>query len=212
MNILESIVEERRRDVDRAREKTSEAMLRARAAARTHHGLRERLGAGDCPHVIAEMKQASPSAGLLRKDYDPAAIAARYEAAGACGISVLTEPRHFLGSADHLVAARGACALPILRKDFLCDPYQVLEAAAWGADVVLVILAALTPGQADALYHAARENGLDVLAEAHTAREVEAALAWDEAIVGVNSRDLKTLKTDLRTARELAPPTPSTLV
>lgn len=204
MNILEQIVAERREDAAaRQREVTPGALERA-AARRTHHSLAARLRARSGTVVVAEMKKASPSAGVLRERYVPSDLAREYAAAGAAGISVLTEPRHFQGDGRHLEEVRAAVDLPILRKDFLCDTYQVLEAAAWGADVVLLIVTALAPGVLRSLYARARELGLEVLAEAHTADELDRALELDEAIVGVNSRDLTTLQTDLAVARGLA--------
>ncbi len=203
-DILASIMAERRVDVETSRTAVSEGDLRERAAGRTHHSLVSRLRSDSGLHVISEIKKASPSAGLLRPNYDPGKIAAAYEQAGAAGISVLTEPRHFLGSADHLRAVRQASSLPLLRKDFMCDPYQVCEAAAWGADVILLIVAALAPSLMLELYACARELGLDVLVESHSREELERALTLDEAIIGVNSRNLKTLTTDLAVARELA--------
>jgi indole-3-glycerol phosphate synthase len=205
MDILRSIVEERRRDVQDARARIPEERLRAQAAARRdHRSLAAALRAGTGTRIIAEMKRASPSAGTLREDYHPADIARRYAGAGACALSVLTEPRHFRGDPEDLRAARAAADLPVLRKDFLCDPYQVWEAAAWGADAVLLIVAAVAPDSMAVLYREALAGGLDVLAEAHTEDEVGAALRLDRAIVGVNSRDLRTLKTDLAVARRLA--------
>jgi len=204
VNILHRIMAERREAVAAARREIPEERLREAAAGRVHHSLAAVLAAGGATHIVAEMKQASPSAGRLRAAYDPAAIAAGYAAAGAAGLSVLTEPNHFLGSAEHLRAARAATDLPILRKDFLCDPYQVLEAAAWGADVVLLIVAALDDARMRDLYAAALAEGLEVLVEAHTAAELERALALETAIPGVNSRNLQTLNTDLSVAAELA--------
>jgi indole-3-glycerol phosphate synthase len=154
------------------------------------------------------MKKASPSAGLLRPDYRPAEIGALYEERGAAGISILTEPRHFLGTPEHVQQVRAVVDLPILRKDFMCDAYQVWEAAAWGADVILLIVAALDAAELTDLHAVAQEAGLDVLVESHTAAEVELALALDDAIIGVNSRNLKTLKTDLQVAVDLAPVMP----
>ncbi|MDP6490412.1 MAG: indole-3-glycerol phosphate synthase TrpC [Kiritimatiellia bacterium] len=203
MDILQQIMGERRAAVDVARREVSVEALRERAAGRVHHSLEEALGR-EGTSIVAEVKKASPSAGLLRPDYDPGAMAGIYEANGACGISVLTEPKHFLGSADHLAAVRAAVSLPVLRKDFMCDPYQVLEAAAWGADVVLLIVAALEDGLMRDLYDTARELGLDVLAESHNEEELERALRLEDAILGVNSRNLKTLKTDLATAHALS--------
>lgn len=178
--------------------------LAAAARDRVHHSLRDALAAGGAPiRIIAETKQASPSAGLLQPEYDPAANARAYAEGGACGISVLTEPRHFLGRVEDLEAVRAAVDLPVLRKDFVGDVYQIAEAAAWGADAVLLIVAALERALLRDLHAAARHYGLDVLAEAHTVEEVEVALALDGAIVGVNSRNLRTLRTDLRVAEEL---------
>ncbi len=194
---------ERRAAVEEAQKSVPMEALRERAADRVHHSLVESLGSAETS-IVAEVKKASPSAGLLRPDYDAGAVAAVYEANGACGISVLTEPKHFLGSAAHLEAVRAAVSLPVLRKDFMCDPYQVFEAAAWGADVILVIAAALDDGLMRNLYDTARELGLDVLAESHSGEELERALALEDAIVGVNSRNLKTLKTDLGVARGLS--------
>jgi len=204
MNILESIIAERRADVEQARQRIPIDELRKKARERKHHSLVQRLNEGGAPHIIAEIKKASPSAGVLRQDYRPAEIALGYVKAGASGISVLTEPRHFLGTEQHLREVRSAVSLPILRKDFLCDVYQVYETAAWGADVILLIVAALEKKLLRELYDEAVNCGLDVLVEAHTLSEVETALELDKAIIGVNSRNLKTLKTDLAVARELA--------
>jgi indole-3-glycerol phosphate synthase len=205
MNVLDAIMAERRRDVAAARRAVPPGELEAAARGRAHHGLRARLAAATAPAVIAEMKKASPSAGLLRAAYDPAALARAYREAGAAALSVLTEPRHFLGDAAHLRAARAAAGdLPVLRKDFMVDTYQVLEAAAWGADAVLLIAAALDDAALAELHAAARDYGLDVLVESHDAAELERALVLDDAIIGVNSRNLKTLRTDLATARDLA--------
>jgi len=196
-------MDERRAAVADAQQAVPVGALRERAVGRVHHSLVEALG-GTGTSIVAEVKKASPSAGLLRPDYDPGAMAAIYEANGACGISVLTEPKHFLGRAAHLEAVRAAVSLPVLRKDFMCDPYQVLEAAAWGADVVLLIVAALDDGLMRELYDTARELGLDVLAESHNEAELERALALEDAVVGVNSRNLKTLKTDLAVAHAVS--------
>ena len=204
MNILETIMAERLADAKADQRDVPPADLKAQAAARRHHSLAARLAAGGGPCIIAEMKKASPSAGVLSWDYRPADIARAYQRGGAGGLSVLTEPRHFLGAAAHLREARAAVDLPILRKDFIGDPYQVAEAAAWGADVVLLIVAALARESLLALHDAAKEYGLEVLAEAHTEDEAATALSLEGAIIGVNSRDLKTLKTDLAVARRLA--------
>jgi indole-3-glycerol phosphate synthase len=203
-NLLETIVAERRADAAAAKRLRPIRSLERAAERRRHHSLAERLRRCAAPRVIAEMKKASPSAGLLRESYDPAALAKQYAEAGAVGLSVLTEPRRFLGSGEHLEAARAATDLPILRKDFLCDPYHLYEAAAWGADAVLLIVAALQGSGLGQLYCCAESLGLEVLVEAHTAQELDIALECETAIVGVNSRDLRTLETDLGVAERLA--------
>lgn len=209
MNVLRQIMAERRAAVREAKARIPLSDLLWQAEKRVHHSLAENLKRGTGPRIVAEVKKASPSAGLLRKVYAPARIAAAYARAGAVGISVLTEPRHFLGSEADLRAVRRAVDLPILRKDFLCDPYQLAEAAAWGADVVLLIAAALDWKQCEFLFEESRELGLEAIVEVHTRVELEMALSCRDAIIGVNSRDLKTLKTDLGRARELALAIPS---
>jgi len=203
-NILQTIMDERRAAVERSREEVPIERLREMAAGRVHHSLRDRLESGEGVRIIAEVKKASPSAGLLREDYRPGAMARVYEEEGAVGVSVLTEPRHFLGSEAHLRAVRLAVDLPVLRKDFMCDAYQIVEAAAWGADVVLLIVAALERRTLHALNDEALLWGLEVLVEAHTAEEISTALGLDQAVLGVNSRNLRTLRTSLSVAHSLA--------
>ena len=204
MNILEKIRREREAAVEAAKKQVPEEALLEEARKRRHHSLRRHLESSTTPSIIAEMKKASPSAGLLRPEYDPAAIAGSYAANGAAAISVLTEPLHFMGDAGHLRTVRATVNLPILRKDFMCDPYQVAEAAAWGADIILLIAAMLDDDLMRLLYERALELGLEVLAEVHTLEELERVLPLEQALVGVNSRNLKTLKTDLAVAHELA--------
>ncbi len=201
---LDELTAVRREDALRRRREIPDTELAEQARARVHHSLPQLLksGAGGAA-VIAEMKQASPSAGILRSGYDPAEIARDYQACGASAISVLTEPHYFKGAAEHLQQARSACSLPILRKDFTSVPYQVFEAAAWGADMVLLIMAVLDDAQARELAQCAAELGLDVLAESHDEDELERALKLENALIGVNSRNLRTLKTDLATAYRL---------
>lgn len=153
-------------------------------------------------NVIAECKRRSPSRGVLKRDYDPAAIAAAYERAGAAAISVLTEPAFFDGHLDHLAAVRRAVGLPVLRKDFIVDPYQILEARAQGADAVLLIVAALTPLALEQLHRSAVEAGLDVLVEIHDLSELPIALDAGASIVGVNNRNLRTLAVDTNVSRQ----------
>jgi indole-3-glycerol phosphate synthase len=204
MTILDQIADERRRDIEQAKAVLPERALIDAAHARKHHSLIAALKAHSGKCVIAEIKKASPSAGVITKDFDPCAIAAQYIKAGAGGLSILTEHRHFLGSEDHLKAVRKLTELPILRKDFIVDPYQVTEAAAWGADVILIIVAMLDRGTIQAVYDKALTLGLEVIAESHDAEELEMAAALPRAILGINNRNLKTLRTTLDTSRKLA--------
>ena len=151
------------------------------------------------PGVIAECKKASPSKGVIREHYDPGAIAASYMEGGAACLSVLTDERFFQGSDVHLQAARGACTLPILRKDFMIDPYQIVEARALSADCILLIVACLDDVLMDELARTAEEYGLDVLTEVHDRTELERALRLRTPMIGINNRDLKRFVTDINT-------------
>jgi indole-3-glycerol phosphate synthase len=197
-SFLARAVADARADADRRAEGLPLDHLRAAAAdLPPARGLRAAVRRGpDGPRVIAEVKRRSPSKGDIRIDLDPAALASAYAAGGAAAVSVLTEPHHFAGSPDDLQSVRAAVGLPLLRKDFVTTPYQVWEARAWGADAVLLIVAALDPASLRALLDEAADAGLDALVEVHTEPEAEVAAAAGATLIGVNTRDLATLEVD----------------
>lgn len=211
-DILRRILATKRAEIEAARASVplEEMERRARAAPppRDFAGaLRAKIAAGR-PAVIAEIKRASPSKGLLRDPFEAAAIARSYAAAGAACLSVLTDHEYFQGAPEHLVAARAACALPVLRKDFVVEPYQVHEARAMGADCILLIAAALAAGDMRGLEGIARELGMAVLVEVHDAVELESALTLRTPLLGINNRDLRSFETHLETTLGLLPRVP----
>jgi indole-3-glycerol phosphate synthase len=211
-DVLQTILAAKRVEVDAARSRVPLGELEATAAAQPaprgfSAALRRKIEAGGAA-VIAEIKRASPSKGLLREQFEPAAHARSYEAAGAACLSVLTDRQFFQGDAAHLVQARAACALPALRKDFMIDAYQIVEARAWGADCVLLIAAALELAQMRELEALARRLGMSVLVEVHNGEELEAALRLDTPLVGINNRNLRTFETRLDVTLDLLPRIP----
>lgn len=211
-DVLAEICAAKRAHVARRKAVQPEAALRSLAAEATPvrsfaAALERQVGAGR-HGLIAEIKKASPSRGLIRADFDPAILARAYEAGGATCLSVLTDEPYFQGRDEYLATARDACALAVLRKDFILDPYQVVESRALGADCILLIMAALDDGAARDLVDAAAELGLDVLVEVHDRGELDRALRLDTRLIGINNRNLKTLKVDLHTSEELAPLVP----
>jgi indole-3-glycerol phosphate synthase len=208
--ILDDILAHKRDEVSERKRTAPVSALRDRPLYHApRRGFRDALAARPAPAVIAELKRASPSRGVIRSHYDPPAHARSYEAAGAAALSVLTDERFFQGHLDHLAAVRDAVALPCLRKDFLVDPYQVDEARAYGADAVLVIAAAGSGRLRMELIAAAGSAGLDVLVEVHDERELEWAAVAGATLVGVNNRDLATFTTSLETTERLAPLVPA---
>jgi indole-3-glycerol phosphate synthase len=208
-DILQTILAVKREEIEAATAIEPLAALRERAAGRRdlrdfEGALRARVGAGRAA-VIAEVKKASPSRGVLREDFDPAAIGASYARGGAACLSVLTDVRFFQGAPEYLDDARRASGLPALRKDFIVDEYQVAQARAWGADCILLIAAALAPAQLLDLEAAARELGMAVLVEVHDARELDAALAMRTRLIGINNRDLRSFEVRLSTTLDLLP-------
>ena len=212
-DILQRIVEVKREEIAAARPQRGVADLQELALAQTAPrgfaaAMRAKVARGDAA-VIAEIKKASPSKGVLREQFEPAAIAATYEKHGAACLSVLTDVQFFQGHADYLRAARAACALPVIRKDFLIDPYQVLEARAMGADCILLIAACLGDAQMSELESAAFELGLDVLVEVHDGAELDRALRLKTPLLGINNRNLRTFEVTLDTTLGLLDRVPS---
>ncbi len=211
-NKLIEICDVKRQEVARRKAATSIASLQTRAAEQTPpRGFRRALDAASLSGfgLIAEVKKASPSKGLIRADFDPPAHAAAYAAGGAACLSVLTDEPYFQGADAYLVAARAACVLPVLRKDFMVDPWQVLESRALGADAILIIVAALDDGLMREIEDAALGLGMDALIEVHDEAELERALTLRSRLIGVNNRDLRDFSVDFARTYELVDKAPA---
>ncbi len=206
-NILTKIMARKKEEVAAHSAQTSLAQLKDQILEQTPprgflQSIQNRIAAGS-PAVIAEIKKASPSKGVIRTPFYPVEIARSYQTGGACCLSVLTDVDYFQGSDDYLRQARAACKLPVLRKDFMLDPYQIYEARAIGADCILLIVAALDDDQLLQLADTANELNLDVLIEVHDADELQRALQLHSPLIGINNRDLRTFETRLQTTLDL---------
>src|SRR5690606_14155772 len=208
-DILARILDTKKAEVATARELRSESDMLREAKNRNDlrgytNAIEDEIAQGK-PAIIAEVKKASPSKGVIRSDFNPTEIASSYAAHGAACLSVLTDVQYFQGAYDHLRQARAACALPVLRKDFIIDPYQIIHARALGADCILLIVAALSPQQLQEYEAVAQELGMDVLVEVHDRAELDTALDMQTSLLGINNRNLRTFETSTRNTLDLLP-------
>jgi len=214
LNVLETIAQRKRAEIARNKGRLPpDDLARLAQVATPVRGFKRALSGDDVPLVIAEVKRASPSKGVLRPDispvdWSPEELAKAYARGGACCLSVLTDSRHFWGHPDYVEACREATALPVLRKEFIIDPYQVDESRSLGADAVLLITALLDDYTLSACYDRARELEMDVLVEIHADAELDRALPLEDALIGINHRDLRTLQMDMQRVEQLAPRIP----
>lgn len=213
MSQLAAILEHKRTEMAQRKAQRPLADIEAEAADQPPPrgfvaALRRTVAAGK-PAVIAELKKASPSKGLIRTDFDPPALARSYQAAGAACLSVLTDEKHFQGADEHLRQARAAVSLPVLRKEFIIDAYQVAESRALGADCILLIVSALAADDLESLHQQAADLGLEVLVEVHDANELQTALSLNPELIGINNRNLKTFETRIETTLDLLAQVPN---
>ncbi|MBN2452845.1 MAG: indole-3-glycerol phosphate synthase TrpC [Candidatus Omnitrophica bacterium] len=203
--ILSRIIEEKRRAVDEARRlKSKESLIKEVKGVSVNSSFKKSISRARQVNLIAEMKKASPSKGIIRPDFNPVNIAATYQAHGASAISVLTDERFFEGKLEHIRMVKGAVTLPVLRKDFIIDEYQIYESVAAGADAILLIADLLTGSEAAGFYKLAASLGLDVLFEVHNEEDMAKAISSGADIIGINNRDLHTFKVDLAMTQKLA--------
>ncbi len=208
MITLDDIIEHKKHKLERLQEAVSLSELEKKALPVKNRGFKAAISRGNRMNLIAEIKKASPSHGILRYDFDPVSIASVYKASGASAISVLTEDKYFQGSLEILSNVRDAVKIPVMRKDFIISEYQIYESAVAGADAVLLIATALDRGMLKALLHEASSLGMDSMVEVHDERDLDKAVGAGAEIIGINNRNLKTMEVDLTATAELMPKVP----